>query len=297
LKGKIQSGHKAFDNKSLFQVDMDMFAAAILGIIQGLTEFLPISSSAHLLLVPWFLGWNPEGMDFDVALHVGTALSVIAFFWKDWILLARETIIGIKEKAPFGNSQRRLAWFLVVGTIPALILGLSFEKRIEAQLRSPLITVFTLAIFGLLLLYAEKKSRQNRTIENYTWMDSISIGFSQAIALIPGVSRSGITISTAMLRDSDRTNAARFSFLLSTPVIVGAGLLKGLHLAKAVLHPVIGAAPIQWTVLGVGTLTAALTGFLCIKFFLSYLRSRSFLPFAIYRFFLAGLVLFIYLSK
>jgi undecaprenyl-diphosphatase len=274
-----------------------MLAVVILGIIQGLTEFLPISSSAHLLLVPWFLGWNPEGIDFDVALHVGTALSIIVFFWKDWILLARETIIGLKELAPFGNSHRKLAWFLVVGTIPALILGLTLEKKIETELRSPLITVFTLTIFGFLLLYAEKRSRQNRTIENYTWMDSVSIGLSQAIALIPGVSRSGMTITTAMLRDSDRTNAARFSFLLSTPVIVGAGLLKGLHLVKAVIHPVAGAVPIQWTVLGVGILTSAITGFLCIKFFLRYIQTKSFVPFVVYRFFLAGLVLFFYLAN
>jgi undecaprenyl-diphosphatase len=114
-------------------VDIDMLAAFILGIIQGLTEFLPISSSAHLLLVPWFLGWDPEGIDFDVALHVGTALSIIAFFWKDWLLLAREMIIGLKERSPLGNSHRKLAWFLVVGTIPALILGLSLEKKIEAE--------------------------------------------------------------------------------------------------------------------------------------------------------------------
>jgi undecaprenyl-diphosphatase len=128
-------------------------------------------------------------------------------------------------------------------------------------------------------------------------MDSISIGLSQAIALIPGVSRSGITISTAMLRNSDRINAARFSFLLSTPVIAGAGLLKGLHLVKAILHPVNGAAPIQWTVLGVGILASALTGFLCIKFFLRYLQTKSFVPFVVYRFLLAGLVLFFYLKS
>jgi undecaprenyl-diphosphatase len=147
------------------------------------------------------------------------------------------------------------------------------------------------------LLYAEKRSRQNRKIEDYTWMDSISIGLSQAVALIPGVSRSGITISTAMLRNSDRINAARFSFLLSTPVIVGAGLLKGLHLVKTILHPINGVAPIQWTVLGVGILTSALTGFLCIKFFLHYLQTKSFVPFVVYRFLLAGLVLFLYLRS
>jgi undecaprenyl-diphosphatase len=287
-----------FKNNRLFPVGalMEILAAAILGIIQGITEFLPISSSAHLILVPWFCGWNPEGIAFDVALHVGTAISILAFFWKDWLLLARETMLGLKDGDPLGNSTRKLFWFLAVGTIPALILGLCFEKKIETQFRSPLITVFTLTLMGLFLFYAEKRSRQNRTIEKYTWMDSISIGLSQAVALIPGVSRSGITITAAMLRNSDRTSAARFSFLLSTPVIVGAGLLKGLHLVKEVIHPVNGAAPIPWAALGIGTLTAALTGFFCIKFFLHYLQTKSFTPFVIYRFLLAGLVLFLYLK-
>jgi undecaprenyl-diphosphatase len=277
--------------------EMELLSAIILGIIQGLTEFLPISSSAHLMLVPWFLGWNPEGIAFDVSLHVGTALSIIAFFWKDWLLLIRETILGIKERAPLGNSQRKLFWLLVVGTIPAFILGLCFEDTIETLLRSPLITVFTLTIFGLFLLYAEKKSRQNRSIETYTWMDSIWIGLSQAIALIPGVSRSGITITTAMMRDSERTSAARFSFLLSTPVIVGAGLLKGLHLVKEILHPESNAAPIPWMVFCAGMLTAAIVGFLCIKYFLRYIQKNSFVPFVVYRFLLAGLVLFFYLKS
>jgi undecaprenyl-diphosphatase len=276
---------------------MEIFAAAILGIIQGLTEFLPVSSSAHLILVPWFFGWKPQGIAFDVSLHVGTAIAIIAFFWKDWIMLVRELIAGLIEGSLFGNQQRKLAWFLIVGTLPAMVAGLALENTVEEQLRSPLATVFTLVIFGALLLIAERRSKQNRAIEMFTWADSLWIGFSQAVALIPGVSRSGITISTALLRDSSRTSAARFSFLLSTPVIVGAGILEGWVLIKAVRHPIEGAAPVQWPVLGVGILTASITGFLCIKYFLRYLQTKSLTPFVIYRFLLAAVVLIYYFKS
>jgi undecaprenyl-diphosphatase len=276
---------------------MEILSAAILGIIQGLTEFLPVSSSAHLILVPWFFGWRPEGIAFDVSLHLGTAVAVLAFFWNDWLRLAREVLLGLKERNLLGNQSRMLAWLLVVGTLPALILGLLLEETVETQLRSPLITVFTLAGLGALLLWAERKSRQKRTIEMLTWADSLWIGVSQAIALIPGVSRSGITMTTAMLRDTTRTDAARFSFLLSTPVIVGAGILQGWRLVTAIHHPIEGIAPVQWSVLCVGVLCAAITGFLCIKFFLRYLQKKSFVPFVIYRFLLAGIVLAYYLLE
>jgi len=275
---------------------MEILSAAILGIIQGLTEFLPVSSSAHLILVPWFFGWKPEGLAFDVSLHVGTAVAVLAFFWNDWLRFAREIMVGLKEGSPFGNHYRMTAWFLVVGTLPALVLGLAFEKRVEAQLRSPLITVFTLAALGALLFLSERKSRQNRTIEMFTWADAMWVGFCQALALIPGVSRSGVTMTAAMFRDSNRTAAARFSFLLSTPVIVGAGILEGWRLVKAVHQPGAGMAPLQWAVLCVGVLCAAVVGFLCIKFFLRYLQTKSFVPFVIYRFLLAGIVLIYYLK-
>ena len=273
---------------------MEILTVIVLGIIQGLTEFLPISSSAHLILVPWFFGWKPEGLIFDVALHVGTALAVLAFFWKDWVCLAKETILGIKEGAILGNSHRKLAWFLVVGTLPAMIVGLTLEETVETTLRSPLITVFTLAALGILLFYAEKRGRQNRSMDMFTWGDAIWIGLSQAVALIPGVSRSGITMTTAMLRDSDRTSAARFSFLLSTPVIVGAGILQGWKVIRVLRHPMEGSASINWTVLLLGIAVAAFIGFLCIKFFLRYLQKKSFVPFVIYRLLLAGVVLIYY---
>ncbi len=274
---------------------MEILAAAVLGIVQGLTEFLPISSSAHLILMPWFFGWEPEGLSFDVSLHVGTAVAVLAYFWRDWINLAREIIRGFIEGRPLGNYQRRLAWYLAIGTVPAVVTGLTLENTIEKHLRSPLITIATLAIFGAFLYLAQIKSRQDRKLENYSWADSIWIGLSQAIALIPGVSRSGITITTAMLRNSKRPDAARFSFLLSTPVIVGAGILQGWELIRPINNPTCGGFEADWTVIAVGILSAAITGFFCIRFFLRYLQTKSFTPFIIYRMVLATIILMYYL--
>jgi undecaprenyl-diphosphatase len=279
---------------------MDILAAAILGVVQGLTEFLPISSSAHLILVPWIFGWEPNGLIFDVALHIGTAVAILVYFWREWITLGVEAVRGILTGAPFANRERKLAWFLVVGTIPAVIIGLAFEDAVERELRSPLITVATLTAFALLLYYAERHSSQKRKLADLTLADSVLIGLAQAVALIPGVSRSGITMTTAMFRDVDRPSAARFSFLLATPVVVGAGLLQGWHLVKALRAPVLdGAVPLafpahKWIVLAVGVVSAAVTGFLCIRFFLRYLQSNSFVPFVIYRFVLAAVVLLFY---
>jgi undecaprenyl-diphosphatase len=280
---------------------MEFLAAAVLGIVQGLTEFLPISSSAHLILVPWLLGWKPEGLVFDVSLHVGTALAILCYFWRDWVLLAREGILGVITGKPFGNAERKLAWFIVVGTLPAAAIGLLFEKKVEESLRSPLVTVGTLAALGFVLYVADRRSGHWRSMDQFTWVDSILIGISQAIALIPGVSRSGITMSTALFRNADRSSAARFSFLLATPVIVGAGLLEGWHLVRALWVPV-SAAPggaaepviINWGVLALGATCAAVTGFLCIRFFFRYLQTRTFLPFVMYRFALAAVVLIFY---
>jgi undecaprenyl-diphosphatase len=276
----------------------EIIAAGLLGILQGLTEFLPISSSAHLILVPWIFGWKPEGIAFDVALHVGTAVAVLAYFWREWLVLTTEAIKGILAGDPFGNRHRRLAWYLVAGTVPAVIAGMGFEHAVEGALRSPLVTVVTLSVFGLVLYAAERRSRQTRSIDDFTLADSIWVGLSQAVALIPGVSRSGITISTALFRDSDRASAARFSFLLSTPVIVGAGLLEAARLfGGATQGADSGASGPTWAVLTAGIVAASVTGFLCIRYFLRYLQTRTFIPFVIYRWALAAVVLVFYLRS
>ncbi|MBP1596709.1 MAG: Undecaprenyl-diphosphatase [Acidobacteria bacterium] len=280
---------------------MELFAAAVLGVIQGLTEFLPVSSSAHLILVPWLLGWRPEGIAFDVSLHVGTAVAILAYFWKDWLELARESVTGILSGSPLGNRKRMLMWFIAAGTLPAVIVGLLFEQEIEETLRSPLVTVVTLTVFGMFLYLCERRSRLARSLDQFSWGDALWIGLSQALALIPGVSRSGITMSTALLRNADRASAARFSFLLATPVIVGAGVLETWRLLEIVRTPAALSAGIpaqdniSWAVLAIGILFAAVTGFFCIRFFLRYLQTRTFVPFVVYRFVLAAVVLAFYL--
>jgi undecaprenyl-diphosphatase len=280
---------------------MELFAAALLGIVQGLTEFLPISSSAHLILVPWLLGWKPEGLAFDVSLHLGTALAILAYFWRDWVTLVRGALRGIAEGRPVATQERKLFWMLLVGTVPAAVIGILFEKQVEETLRSPLVTAVSLAAVAVVLFLAERRGRRRRRLEDLSWRDAIWIGLSQAVALVPGVSRSGITISTAMLRDAHRLAAARFSFLLATPVIVGAGMLEGLRLIKALYAPapavasaMTNAPHISWGVLAVGVSCAGLTGFLCIRYFLRYLQTRTFIPFVIYRLILAAIVLLVY---
>ena len=276
----------------------EVIAAGLLGILQGLTEFLPISSTAHLILVPWIFGWYPQGIFFDVALHVGTAVAVLTYFWKEWRQLIIEAVTGILTRDPFGNRKRKLAWYLFAGTVPAAIIGLVFEHAVERVLRSPLVTVVTLPVFGLILYDAERRSSRTRSIDDITLADSIWIGLSQAVALVPGVSRSGITITTALCRGADRATAARFSFLLSTPVIVGAGLLEAARLLNGAGHITgSGAHGPTWTVLIAGIAAASVTGFLCIKYFLRYLQTKTFVPFVIYRCALAIVVLVFYLQS
>jgi undecaprenyl-diphosphatase len=203
--------------------------------------------------------------------------------------LAREMLLGLAQRKPLANPERKLGWFIVLGTVPAGVAGLALDDYVEEYLRSPVVPVATLVLFGLLLYGADRFSRQSRNLEMLTWADSLWIGISQAIALIPGVSRSGVTISAAMLKHVDRASAARFSFLLSTPIILGAGLLEGVR----VLHgeTAAGTSATDLGVLAIGSLSSAVTGFLCIRYFLRYLRSHNLLPFVIYRLVLAGVIL------
>lgn len=276
--------------------NMYWISAVILGVVQGLTEFLPISSSAHLIVIPWLIGWSQEGLAFDVALHIGTSISVLVFFRNDWIRLAQETLRGLKEKRPLANPDRKLAWLLILATIPAAVSGLIFEDYIEQQLRSPLITVFTLTFFAILLYWAERKSRKNRSIESFSFRDAVWIGISQAVALIPGVSRSGITMTAAMALNSDRESAARFSFLLSTPVIVGAGVLESCRYIKTLQHPVSGSMGNDWLLFIVGIFVSSVTGFFCIRYFLRFIQTKTFTPFVIYRIVLACIILIYYIN-
>ncbi len=250
--------------------------------MQGLAEFLPISSSAHLVIIPEILGWPYLGKAFDVALHFGTLMALVVVFKADVLAILRGTRNMVLGKFMSFDDNRpeetRLVQLLVVGCIPAAVIGLKFEDVIEAKLGGLYFVAAMLIAWGILLQLADrKKTVAERSIPDLTFKDAIIIGCAQAAALMPGTSRSGSTITMALFLGFSRTEAARFSFLLSLPVVAGASLLKGIKLASdpntaQILGPLL-----------VGILVSAVSGFLCITYFLKYLRTHSFLPFVIYR--------------
>lgn len=255
--------------------------AVTLGLVQGLGEFLPISSSAHLILTPWFFGWPDPGLTFDVALHVGTLVAVVAYFWRDWVALL--------AAAPRPRSaDGRLFWLLILGAIPGGITGVLLDSLAEQALRSPLLIALTLSLMGLALLAADHWGRRDRELHDIGVVDAALIGIAQAIAIVPGVSRSGITIAVARARGIERAAAARFSFLLGTPIIAGAAIFKLRHLLAtpgAIDGPFLA---------GVGV--AAIVGALSIGFLLRYLRQAGLGIFVVYRLALAALVAIVLLT-
>lgn len=259
--------------------------AVVLGIVQGLGEFLPISSSGHLIVTPWIFGWN-EGvantLAFDVALHMGTLLALIGFFWRDWITLL---LASTKPR----SQEGRTFWLIVIASLPAGVAGLLLEKYAETVFRSPLLVATTLALMGVVLWYVDSKTAQERTIDRLGPVDAVLIGAAQALALIPGVSRSGATMTMGRLLRLDRPAAARFSFLMSMPITAAVGILK----AKDIID--IPADQIGAFV--VGTLVAAIVGALSIGFLLSYLRRASFAVFAVYRLGLAALIIILWFAR
>jgi undecaprenyl-diphosphatase len=258
---------------------MPLVHAIILGIVQGLTEFLPVSSSAHLIIVPWILGWDDGGLTFDVALHVGTLAAVVLFFFRDWVQIIAQGF-GWSAGDDLGLSKNRgLLWLLAAGTIPGGVAGLLFERQAESALRSPYIIAAAAIVVGLIMWLADSAGRKENDISRVSLADSLTVGVAQAFAIIPGVSRSGSTISAGLLRDLDRTTAARFSFLLSTPIIAGAAAKKGWELMK---HG--GGLPHDMQIAFLaGILVSAITGGLTIAFFLNFLRRRSLASFVWYR--------------
>jgi undecaprenyl-diphosphatase len=248
----------------------------ILGIVQGVTEFVPISSSGHLVLVPWLLEWPNPGVAFDAMLHLGTLLAVFALFWRDLAQLTVGGILSIKERSLGGEPRRRMAWLIALGTIPAMVLGVAFEDFFEGLFGAPMWVGVLLLVTGALLMVSEKWSRQRLEVHEMTWFDGLMVGLGQALAIAPGISRSGATISSGLWRGLQREAAARYSFLLAVPIIFGAGLFKLKDLWEA---PLSSSSPLP---LLVGFLAAAISGFLSIKFLLAYLRQRSLYPFAAY---------------
>jgi undecaprenyl-diphosphatase len=258
---------------------MSLLQAIILGIIQGLTEFLPISSSAHLVLVPFLLGWvipEDQNFAFDVLVQMGTLLAVIIYFRKDLWAIIQAFVSALVKGRPFGNPQANLGWYIILATIPAGLAGLLLKSKVEAVFNSPVVTALFLFFTAFILFLSEWLGKRTRTLENITWKDAVWIGCAQAISIFPGVSRSGSTISGGVTRNFDRKSAARFSFLMSIPIMLAAGLVATLDLLDipnlASFLPLIAA----------GFLAAAVVGYLSIHWLLSYLNRHSLRSFGFY---------------
>lgn len=264
---------------------MDWIQVTWLAVLQGLTEFLPISSSAHLILLPKINGWGDQGLAFDVAVHVGTLTAVVSYFRHELLVLSRDWSASLLRRQNVGES--RLAWAVLLGTIPVGLAGLLFKDLVETELRSPLVIAAATIGFGALLWWADRYGQRRRDEHQLNWKDVLVIGLAQACALIPGTSRSGATMTAGLIMGLSRSAAARFSFLLSIPVIVLAGGLNGLELLQA-------PGPVDWQALLAGTVISALSAYLCIHLFLRLLERIGMLPFVIYRFLLGALLLFLY---
>jgi len=263
---------------------MDLTQAITLGAVQGLTEFLPISSTAHLILVPWLMHWSDPGPAFDVALHLGTLVALLFYFRNDWLGLVTSGIGYLRGNRT--NPTGRLAIYIVLATIPAAFAGALFQHSIETALRSPLIISFTLVALALVLVYAERVGRQTTNLDKITLPDALTVGVAQALALVPGVSRSGITITAGLFRGMTRESAARFSFFLSTPIIAGAVAKKFLDIYKEGLPSGDSLAFVA------GIVVSGIVGYLSIAFLIRYLSTHSTYVFIYYRIAL-GIVVFL----
>lgn len=257
---------------------MDLIQAIVLGIVQGATEFIPVSSSGHLVLVPWLLGWEKPPLIFDTMAHWGTLVAVVAYYWKDLMKIEANVQRDLANRTPLASPESRLAWLLVLATIPTVIIGLLFEKQFEKLFFSepPYWVIGFLFITGLILWISESIGKRVREIESLSPGNALLFGLAQSLAITPGISRSGSTISMGLLLGFTRAAAARFSFLMMIPVVFGAGLLKLLELFKT------GISGDQVLLLVAGFLSAAISGYVCITFLLNFLATRSVRTFAVY---------------
>lgn len=255
---------------------MDLFQALVLGLVQGATEYIPVSSSAHLVLVPWLLGWPDASFAFEVLVQWGTLVGVFFFFWQDIWLITKGVLAGLAQRKPFATFEARLGWFVVIATIPAVVIGLLFKDYFEAAFAIPAVAGVLLILTAILLVIAERFGTRARDLEKLTGLDAIIVGFWQAAAILPGISRSGATIGGAVLQGLNRTAAARFSFLMSIPALLGAGVVALADLAEA------GTIGAELPAIGVGSVAAAISGYVCIRWLLDYLQRHSLYVFAVY---------------
>jgi len=254
---------------------MVLLQGVVLGLVQGATEFIPVSSSGHLVLVPWALGWEPPGLLFDIMVHWGTLAALVAIFWRDLWDVAVACVRGFGSR-DFGSPDARLGWYLILGTIPGVVLGVLFEDFFESLFSSPGAVAGLLLVTGTFLALAEWRGEGPRGIREMRVPDALWVGLAQAAAIAPGISRSGATIAAGMARGLRRAAAARFSFLLSIPIIFGAGVLQIARL------PGVSDAAAQLPLMAAGFVSAALSGYFVVQFLLRYLQKHPLYPFAIY---------------
>jgi undecaprenyl-diphosphatase len=267
---------------------MSYFQAFILGIIQGLTEFLPISSSAHLVIAPFLLQWELSKelfFSFDVLVQLGTLLAVIVYFWKDLIHVVTGFFRGLFSGKPFTDPRAKMGWLLIVATIPAGLLGLLVKDAVESAFHNVTTTAISLLITAGILILAEKIGKKTHGLDSTTWVDALWIGAAQALSIFPGISRSGASISGGLLRGLDRPSAARFSFLMSIPIMIAAG---GLSVFDLLELPDLAA---HLPVVAIGFVTAAVVGYFAIRWFISYISNHSLILFAWYCLVLGGVTL------
>jgi undecaprenyl-diphosphatase len=269
--------------------------ALVMGVVQGLTEFLPVSSSGHLIIVPFLFGWDDaflNSLEFSVMLHLGTLVALLVYFRADWLRLVPAGLAAVRDRSFHDDEDRRLAWLLIASTIPAALIGLLFGDVIESTFRSVGLVAVTLVVGGLIILFADRFGAKSRGVEDVTFPIAVGIGAAQALALIPGISRSGISISAARMVGMDRESAARFAFLMATPITAGAGLFEARKLLSGETGLQFDALPLI-----VGMIAALVSGLIAIRFMLSYLRSQSLDVFVWYRFVLAAIVLIVWLAR
>ncbi|MCH8029126.1 MAG: undecaprenyl-diphosphate phosphatase [Candidatus Dadabacteria bacterium] len=267
---------------------MDFIQSIALGVIQGITEILPISSTAHLVLVPWFFSWYDPGLPHNVALHMGTLASILYYFRLEWAGIAREFFRGALEGSFASYPQGRLGTYIIAASVPGALVGLVLERWASGTLRQPIVIAGALALFGIVLFAADRLPGRVKSVGEIALVDSIVIGAFQAIAIVPGVSRSGIAITGGLLRRYKRDEAARFSFLISAPIVAGAGALEARHLDfSTALSPEFLS----------GVLASAVFGYLSIRFLLKYVQGRSYTVFVVYRLALAAVIISFYFAR
>jgi len=262
---------------------MTIFQALIFGAVQGLTEFLPISSTAHLVLLPWFMGWPDPGLAFDVALHVGTLVALLIYFRAEWIALIGAGLGILRGRTQ--SPDARMAWMIVVATIPGAFFGALFEDKVETAFRAPQLIALMLIVMALVLVAAEMLGHRKKSLDDISWSDAIVVGMAQACAIVPGVSRSGSTITAGLFLGMKRDAAARFSFYLSAPIIAGAIASQTLHILKS------GFGTVQMTSFVVGIVSSGVIGYLAIAFLMRYLQTHNTYLFVFYRILLGIVVL------